>query len=143
MRSINLDLTNHVLSRSVSLQLALSKEEWISILKISCPLFFLRLREMAISELERCRQLSPSDKITLGRECGIPSWLTQGYEELVGQDSITDHEARIVEYLPTLHIFRIRELRLRRTIGNIRKEVEKVFEAEIEIVRGREQAFKE
>jgi hypothetical protein len=136
-------LANYVLSRSVSLQLALSKEEWISILKISCPLFFLRLREMAISELERCCQLSPADKITLGRECGIPSWLTQGYVELVEQETIADHEARIVEYLPTLHIFRIRELRLRRTIGNIRTEVEKVFEAEIEIVRGREQAFKE
>jgi len=98
---------------------------------------------MAISELERCCQLNPAEKITLGRECGIPSWLTQGYVELVEQETITDHEARIVEYLPTLHIFRIRELRLRQTIGNIKTEVEQVFEAEIEIVRGREQAFKE
>jgi len=98
---------------------------------------------MAISELGRCCQLSPSEKITLGRECGIPSWLTQGYEELVGQETITDHEARIVEYLPTLRIFRIREQKLRRTIGDIRGEVEKVFQEEIEVVRGREQAFQE
>lgn len=128
--------------KSISLHLVLSKEEWISILKISCHLLFLRLREMAISELEACCQLSPSEKITLGRECGISFWLTRGYEELVRQETITDHEARIVGYFPTLHIFRIREQRFRRTIGSTGAEVEKVFEAEIEVVRGMEQAFK-
>lgn len=97
---------------------------------------------MAISQLERCHRLSPLEKITLGRECGIHSWLIQGYEELVGQETITDQEARTVEHFPTLRIFRIRELRLRRTIGNIRTEVENMFQIEIDIVRGKEQAFK-
>jgi len=130
---------------SVSLRLSLLKAEWISILKLSTKWYFLNLRAMAISELERMQELTSIEKITLGRENKISSWVTTGFLDLVQRgDTITDDEAMAVDfdYITTAYkLFRVRERRIRRMTGSVSQEIEENFKDELDVTRAEEKGF--
>jgi len=135
--------------RSFSLRLFLSTSEWISVLKLSTKWYFLDLRAMAISELERMQELPSIEKITLGRKNRIYSWVIEGFYELVQRDgTITDEEAKDVDYdypMTAYKLFRAREQRLKQTrFGTpANLETEEIFKHEVDIsyklLRAREQ----
>ncbi|KDR75509.1 hypothetical protein GALMADRAFT_268084 [Galerina marginata CBS 339.88] len=132
---------------SVSLQLSMSKDEWISVLTLSSEWRFLRLRGMAISELERLESLTSIEKICLGRDLHISSWVVAGYVELVKRgDPITDEEAIDIDtgYITTVYkLFRIRELWLAKRISSATSTVDTIFKDQLDHIFEEEQTLKE
>jgi len=130
---------------SVSLQLSLSKPEWISVLTLSSEWGFLRLRRMARDEMQRMELLTSVEKICLGRELRISSWVMKGFEELVERaDTITDDEAIDLDsdFVTTVYkLFRMRELRIAGTLPSARQKVEEIFKEELERTRREEKGF--
>ncbi|KAF8880233.1 hypothetical protein CPB84DRAFT_1851915 [Gymnopilus junonius] len=104
---------------TISLQLDLSKEEWVSVLKLSTKYKFLRLREMAKKELDRMPLVEPwsMQKVCLGWQLYVPSWVTEGLVELVRRhEIITEEEALQIDLqIPraACKLYRIRELEAR------------------------------
>ncbi|KDR75510.1 hypothetical protein GALMADRAFT_247952 [Galerina marginata CBS 339.88] len=128
----------------VSLQLSMSKDEWISVLTLSSEWRFLRLRNMAISELQR--SLTSVEKICLGRERHISSWVIEGFGELVHRkDPLTDDEAIDLDanYVTTAYkLFRIRELRISGTrVFSVLKLIQETFKDTLESIMEEERTF--
>jgi len=130
---------------SVSLRLSLSKSEWISVLKLSTKWYFVKLRTMAIAELERMAELTSVEKIVLGRKVKISSWIISGFAELIfRENTIDDDEAMDVDsgYITTIYkLFRMRELRLEGHSVS-KKDIHDKFRQELDDVRAEEQGFK-
>jgi len=130
--------------KSVSPRLSLSKCEWVSVLKLATKWYFISLRTMAISELERLQELSSVEKVTLGRHLRISSWVIEGFQELVGREiPITDEEAIDLDfnYITTVYkLFRVRELRILRPIS-VGQEIEGSFQEELAAIQADEKGF--
>lgn len=77
-----------------------SKDEWISALKISTSWHCSSVRNIAIDKLERpfafvfpsSSHLEPMEKIVLGRKYYISGWVQAGYTELVKHGDLTEVE---------------------------------------------------
>jgi len=101
-----------VYPRTILRQVSLSKNEWLSVLKLSNLWYFWNLRQMALSELEEndFGHLSPLEKIKVGRECFIPDCLLSGYLDFVTRyEPITDEEATTIGLLAAVRLCRFRE----------------------------------
>ena len=138
-------MTRHLLSllRALPVKLSLSKEEWTSILNLASRWRFLRVRETAKVILEHLGSLTPLEKICLGRDLSISSWVIEGFVGLVQAATITDGEALTLDLgaLTTAYkLFRIRELRF---AGELcaRTKVEEVFKEELDRLRATEKMF--
>ena len=59
--------------RNVSLRLTLSKDEWISVLRLVTFWDFLKYRQIVILELKKAGELTLTDKIVYGKEFTIQS----------------------------------------------------------------------
>ncbi|KAK0494879.1 hypothetical protein EDD18DRAFT_1354864 [Armillaria luteobubalina] len=70
----------------------LSVNGWVSILALS-SLWRMSLRKTAIERLTtRLSQLSPTDRIILGRKYSVALWISSGYEELASRVGVVSHE---------------------------------------------------
>ncbi|KAF8872060.1 hypothetical protein CPB84DRAFT_1800142 [Gymnopilus junonius] len=102
-----------------SLQLNLSQEEWVSVLKLSTKWKFLRLREMSKKELDKMPRVESwsLQKVSLGWQLYITSWVSEGLVELARRhDIITEEEALQIDLqIPraACKLYRIRELEAR------------------------------
>jgi len=107
-------LNNHnCFGRDVLDHLPLSKAEWVSVLRLSTRWYFRKYRSLSLGKLESGNELSSTDKILLGREMFIHSWIFDGYTELVlRQETIHKEEALAIGFPTTFSIFRIRESRI-------------------------------
>ncbi|KDR81819.1 hypothetical protein GALMADRAFT_58610 [Galerina marginata CBS 339.88] len=132
--------------KSISLRLSLLKSEWVSILKLSTKWYFLKLRAMAILELNSMQELTSIEKITLGRENKILSWVTAGFLDLAQREAtITDDEALAVDlnYITTAYrLFRVRERRITKMSASVLLEIEENFKNELDAIRTEEKGFK-
>jgi hypothetical protein len=126
--------------------LSLSKEEWASALILASRWRFLRVRVMAKIVLERL--VSPSltslEKIFLGRNSSIPSWVIDGFVELVQAITITNDEALQINSgaeTTAYELFRIRELRIAGKLCSAKTKVEEIFKEELDRLRSTEKMF--
>jgi len=129
---------------SLSVKLSLLKKEWISVITLASEWKFLRVREMARVELERLRSLTSLEKICLGRDLSIPSWVTSGFIGLVQATTITDDEAIKIDsaiMTTTYKLFRIRELRIAGSLGSVKSKVEEIFKEELDRLCSEETRF--
>ncbi|KAF8954192.1 hypothetical protein BDZ97DRAFT_512702 [Flammula alnicola] len=130
---------------SVSRELSLSKAQWVSILKLSTMWYFLNLRKMAIFELERSSELTSMDKIILGRKFSVSSWVVAGFSGIIRRTkTITDDEAIDMDFITTVNLFRIRELRLVNAlaVASVVPKIEEAFIDELGLIRAEEDGFK-
>jgi len=101
-------------ARPVSTQLVLSKDEWLSVLRLSAFWYFLEYRKMAISQLEKVGAFSPIDQVLYGREYRVHSWVRQGFEQLITRENpIEKEDALLINFETTFSLFRLRERRIR------------------------------
>ena len=127
--------------RPVSAQLVLSKEEWISVLRLSTFWYFLEYRKMAITQLEKVGFFSPIDQVLYGREYRVQSWVRQGFEQLIAREEpIEKEDAPLINFETTFSLFRLRERRIRghsspyssSSSFNTSDAVRQTFKAELE-----------
>ncbi|PPQ88956.1 hypothetical protein CVT25_005055 [Psilocybe cyanescens] len=132
---------------SFSLNLKLSTSEWTSVLKLSTQWYFINLREVAISEIERLNELNLVEKILLGRKYRISSWMVEGFCGLVNNtESISDDEAIDIDsdYITTAYkLYRMREYRItERSPFIAENHIEDIFGPELQSVRADEKGYK-
>ena len=122
----------------------LSKGEWISVLTLTSYWMFIRVRELAVFSLEKLGTLTFLEKICLGRDLFIPSWVIDGFVGLVKASTITDIEAlKIDSYAETTSykLFRIRELRIAGKLSSTKSKVEEIFKEELDRLRSEEKIY--
>ena len=126
----------------------LSRKEWILALYLASKWEFLRVRARATAVLI-CSPVGPLktlEKIRLGREVFIPSWVIDGFVELVQAATITNEEALIIDIgasYTAYKLFRIRELRIAEELPSAKAKVEEIFKEELDHLRSKEKVFKE
>ncbi|CAA7260410.1 unnamed protein product [Cyclocybe aegerita] len=130
----------------VVITLSLSKDEWLSVLKLSSLWYFLSFRDMAIAELECPEALTPTEKVTWGRDVKISSWVVKGYQEIVQRSTIiSKDEALAIGYETTFSLFKLREQRLqastRCTSFAVDTSVKEAFKDELENIRAEERGY--
>jgi len=132
--------------RNISLKVELTINEWISVLSISSEWRFLRLREMAIAELGI---LNSVEKIRLGRELYISSWIVDGLSDLVLRTgTIIDEEAIKIDAsaVGTVYkLYRLRELRItyanKHSTLSVKSKVEETFKDELARIIEKEKEY--
>ena len=125
----------------------LSRNEWILALIWASKWEFLRVRARAIAVLT-CSPAVPLkvvEKIQLGRDLSIASWVIDGFVELVLQaTTITDQEGLIIDSgaaFTAYKLFRIRELRIAGELPSAKIKVEEIFKEELDRLRSKEKLF--
>ncbi|KAJ2930138.1 hypothetical protein H1R20_g6952, partial [Candolleomyces eurysporus] len=98
-----------VYPKVVHCDLALSKDEWLSVLKLSTRWLFNNLRKKAIEELA-CSDLGPIEKIQLGKEYNIEAWLLSGCSDLVSREPVISIEdAEKIDWKVAINLYIIRD----------------------------------
>ena len=95
--------------RKIARTQTLSCAEWISVLDLSTKWYFVEFRRLAIAKITTlCGDVV--EKIRLGKEYKVYSWLLFGYEQLARRtEKISDDEAKIIGFLTTIFIYGVRE----------------------------------
>jgi len=134
---------------SLPVELSLSKEEWISVLTLTSRWRFLRVREIAkiVLDSERLGSLTSVEKICLGRDLSIPSWVIDGFIGLVEATTITDEEALKIDsgaVATAYKLFRIREQRIAGELcfALAKTKVEEIFKKELDRLRSTEKMLR-
>ncbi|KAF5355536.1 hypothetical protein D9758_006287 [Tetrapyrgos nigripes] len=84
-------------------------DEWKSILKLATLWRFLTLRKFAIDKLTS-QEMDVTERILMGREFSVSSWIKSGYSDLVSQDGPLSMEtAKSIGYEAAVRVFRARE----------------------------------
>ncbi|RDB16607.1 hypothetical protein Hypma_002794 [Hypsizygus marmoreus] len=137
----------------VGSDLALSKKDWVSALKLATMWNFRSIREHAITRLSNL-DMDPIEKVTLAKEYKVPKWLLTGYHDIVKRTApITPDEATRLGLGTTVYLFHIREEILgsemayyngykRREDQNFIELVRKVFKNELKEVEAADAAYK-
>ncbi|KII95545.1 hypothetical protein PLICRDRAFT_71568, partial [Plicaturopsis crispa FD-325 SS-3] len=83
-------------------------EEWTSILNLAVKWDFASIRTLAIKELALIA--SPIDKVVLGREYGITSWLADAYRAVCERpEALSEEEGTRLGMREAMKIARARE----------------------------------
>ncbi|KAH6908570.1 hypothetical protein BKA70DRAFT_1427153 [Coprinopsis sp. MPI-PUGE-AT-0042] len=86
----------------------LSKEEWISVLKLATIWQMDQIRKVAISRLSRMN-IPPVEKITLAREYHVAAWLRDGITSLAARPIKVEEMAMVLGWEMTARIYAIRD----------------------------------
>ncbi|KAH6910284.1 hypothetical protein BKA70DRAFT_1399222 [Coprinopsis sp. MPI-PUGE-AT-0042] len=91
----------------------LSKDEWLSVLKLSTRWFFNDLRNVANAQLEHL-ELTDTERVVLGKKYHISRWVLAGYDGLVRHlDGLIPYDdAQQIGCQTTLVLYMCREKRL-------------------------------
>jgi len=65
----------------------MTREEWLSAIKLSTMWGFVGARELSIERLSKVK-LSPTDKIVFGKKYQVFSWLKEGYAALIKREDV-------------------------------------------------------
>ncbi|KAK0486271.1 hypothetical protein IW261DRAFT_1454674 [Armillaria novae-zelandiae] len=89
----------------------LSINGWVSVLALA-SLWRMTVRKSAIKHLTtNISQISPADRIVLGRKYSVAGWISSGYEELTSRlEAVSLEEGERVGWSTALRIEHIREL---------------------------------
>ncbi|KAJ6456081.1 hypothetical protein C8R45DRAFT_1034851 [Mycena sanguinolenta] len=107
----------------------MTKEEWISVIKLSTQWRFLEARDLAIKQLDIRSDLTPVERIVLGRQYDIAAWLRKGYSALAqrSRTGISPEEASQIGWETAFRICAAREAKLRSTaVGKIWSHLQSV-----------------
>ena len=88
--------------------------------------------------------LKALEKIRLGRDLSITSWVIDGFVKLVQATTITDEEALLIDIgaaTTAYKLFRIREQRIAGEIFYCHTKVEEIFKEELDRLRSKEELF--
>ncbi|KAF9555043.1 hypothetical protein CPC08DRAFT_147956 [Agrocybe pediades] len=136
--------------QEVSLSLSLTTPKWISILNLSMKWNFTKLRAFAVSELERMQELTPLQKVRLGRDNKVSSWFIEGLTAYVNAPSpMTDDEAMDLDFedhiTTAYRVYRIQERQLLGGFNkpSVKQEIEEDFKEEIASLRADEDALRQ
>jgi len=129
----------------------ISKEQWISVLKISTSWRCLSLRKLAIDKLEyrfglfipSLSHLDPVEKIVLGRRHYVSRWVVAGYAALVKQGNVTDLEMEAIGAVTSFKLLRIILDNLAERLGDfaLDDKVKGVFQAEVQSIAKIEKSY--
>ncbi|KAF5355561.1 hypothetical protein D9758_006326 [Tetrapyrgos nigripes] len=87
-----------------------SKDEWLSILRLSNLWRFSRLRSLAIEELTKQQQMDAVEQILLGKEFAVSQWIRAGYKGVImRKEPLSMDEVKLLDYEPAIRVFRARE----------------------------------
>ncbi|KAJ7496812.1 hypothetical protein FB451DRAFT_1359348 [Mycena latifolia] len=97
----------------------LSKDEWMSVLKLATLWRFLEIREVAIKELaSHAQSLDCIKRILLGKQYDVAAWLRSGYTDLARRDTpISLEEATTIGWELAIRIYQAREGALKANIS--------------------------
>jgi len=107
-----------------------------------------KFRALAISELERMGELTPLQKVQLGRTCKISSWVVQGFKEFVSASSSIAREDAVVLALGSIYTtYRLNRIREKMSspgsaLGIAHNLIEDEFRDELSEIRSHEETFK-
>jgi hypothetical protein len=92
----------------------MTKEGWISVLRLAEMWNFKDIRALAIAKLTN-ESLEPVEQILLARTYMVPQWLRAGYDALATRsDVLSSEEAKRIGYETAVLMFQARE-RIRKT----------------------------
>ncbi|KAH6885540.1 hypothetical protein BKA70DRAFT_1337728, partial [Coprinopsis sp. MPI-PUGE-AT-0042] len=143
---------------ATSCNIALSRKEWITVLRIATLLHFNDYRKLAIDTLDGIIK-DPVERITLARENNISAWLVSAFETLITRPaSMTEEQASLIGWTTAVRLFIIRDSLTqyklayeehRRSYSNSSKlpaepeptaaQVKAIFAQELQKIRDREQ----
>jgi len=96
----------------------MSKDEWISVLKLSTQWRFLEARNLAIQQLDNGNDIRSVDRILLARQYDVPNWLRIGYTGLAQQhQSISREDAEKIGWETAFQLCRAREMSMVKSCG--------------------------
>jgi hypothetical protein len=96
----------------------MTKDEWISVLKLSTQWYFLDIRDLAIKQLSNRTDIGSVDRILLARQYDVPVWLRMGINELAQcHEGISREDAEKIGWETALQLCRVREMALSRYSG--------------------------
>jgi hypothetical protein len=88
----------------------MTKDEWISVLKLSTQWRFIDARNLAIQQLRSRPDLEDVERIQLAQQYDIADWLRMGYIHLVQRKGgISQDEARKIGWETAFHLCQARE----------------------------------
>ena len=125
----------------------LSRREWRLVLILASKWGFLHVRARAIVVLTcfPAVPLTSLEKILLGRQLSITSWVIDGFVKLVLRaTTITDEEALLIDIgaaTTAYKLFRIREQRIVGELPSAMIKVEEIFKEELDRLRSKEELF--
>ena len=101
------------------------------------------MRRLAKLGLEASGELTSVEKIVHGREFYYASWISEGYKELVQKsDTITDDEAISIGLLVAINLFRLREIRLHKSLSSALSAVKDAFALELGVIHSKEMEYR-
>ncbi|EEB91828.1 hypothetical protein MPER_09749 [Moniliophthora perniciosa FA553] len=108
-----------------------TRDEWMSILRLSTMWDFQKIRRIAIEKLQKLH-MTPFEKVMLGREFTVNDWQWDGYVDLITRPSVlTMEEASKIGYADSIQLFQIRESmrsNFKRISGLTKERVRSQFE---------------
>jgi hypothetical protein len=98
----------------------LTQQEWISVLKLCTMWEFTDIRERAIQELSKKEvDMGTVEKIECGKNYEVKEWVLDGYVELLRRDeTLTDQEAERLGWKTAAKLLLLREQYLSSTISS-------------------------
>ncbi|KAF7356248.1 hypothetical protein MVEN_00956300 [Mycena venus] len=76
----------------------LTKDEWVSVLKLSTLWYFIDARDLAIQQLNTHTVMGSAERIHLARQYDVPGWLRMGYTDLARRtEDISEEEAEKIK----------------------------------------------
>ncbi|KAF8216988.1 hypothetical protein K438DRAFT_1704114 [Mycena galopus ATCC 62051] len=96
--------------RDIPQILTMSKDEWISVLKLSTQWYFLDARDLAIKQLDNRPEIGSVERILLARQYDVAAWLRMGYTDLARRDEgISLEDAAKIGWETTVRLYQTRE----------------------------------
>ncbi|KAJ6456078.1 hypothetical protein C8R45DRAFT_1034843 [Mycena sanguinolenta] len=90
--------------------LSMPKDEWISVLKLSTQWYFLDARDLAIKQLDERPDIGSVERILLGRQYDVATWLRMGYNDLAKrEEGISLEDAAKIGWETTVRLYQTRE----------------------------------
>ncbi|KAJ7180997.1 hypothetical protein C8R46DRAFT_885842 [Mycena filopes] len=90
--------------------LAMPKEDWISVLKLSTQWYFLDARDLAIKQLDERTDIGSVELILLARQYDVATWLRRGYTDLARrEEGISLEDAAKIGWETTVRLYQTRE----------------------------------
>ncbi|TFK19169.1 hypothetical protein FA15DRAFT_697682 [Coprinopsis marcescibilis] len=80
--------TTHFFAGPETVTRELTKEEWLSVLKLATKWDMMDIRKTAIQWLSRPNVLTSNEKLSLGREFRVRDWVAVGIKELTSDASV-------------------------------------------------------
>ncbi|THU75969.1 hypothetical protein K435DRAFT_771321 [Dendrothele bispora CBS 962.96] len=85
------------------------KDEWVSVLKLTTLWRFLDFRKLAIEKLNG-HSMNAYERVALGKQYYVYSWLRSGYVDLVHQSQeLSMEHIEKIGYVSAVHVFHLRE----------------------------------